>query len=179
MSEDYRITRPASSPICPTHKRNSRSYYLLSLYLREHPPNETSFRIKDLCNLFNVAYTNMYQTLRTYHRDSKEYITNIFPPTEISEDDSWIWAIEQLHQTGFYMIQPTKYHSGEWGEPDFRQFEDYTTRYLKEGLNRVKTRLQDGVTFNLKLDGINVRQALEYINRQQRMLTDYKEEDKS
>lgn len=154
-------------------KRTSRLYYLLTMYLRENPPDITPFRIRTLMDEFGTSYASMYQTVRNYFFDSKYFLGNIIIPFEIERDEkTWEWAIEELHKEGFYMIQPLAYHSGLWGEPSFRQFEDYDANYLREAFNRAMNRLQDGVTFGLTFDGLNVRKELEYIKRRQEMLED-------
>jgi len=159
-------------------KRTSRYYYLLTMYLREHPPDVTPFRLKTLMEEFDADYSNMYQTVRKYFFDSKYFLGKIIIPEEIVMDDkTWEWAIKELHKEGFYMVQPLAYHSGLWGEPSFRQFENYDEQYLREAFNRAFYRLQDGAIFALTFDGLNVRKELEYIKTRQKMLEDHSGED--
>jgi len=159
-------------------RRSSRYYYLLTLYLRENPPDQTSFRIAELARQFGISYQLMYTTARNYHFDSKFFLSKIPIPINIQgSENEWAWAIEQLHQDGFYLIQPLEYHSGWWGEPSFRQFEDYDNLYLKEAFNRALNRLQDAVDFGLTLDGLDVRKELEYIQERQRRLENFSAEN--
>lgn len=161
-----------------TRRRTSRYYYLLTLHLRENPPDQTSFRISELAAQFGISYQLMYSTTRNYHFDSKFFLSRIPIPIDIQgSEEEWDWAIEQLHNDGFYIIQPLAYHSGEWGEPSFRQFEDYDNLYLKEAFNRALNRLQDAVDFGLTLDGLDVRRELEYIQERQRRLETFPAEN--
>ena len=180
MSGPYDIIRRYPWQTVPyrrqTKRRTSRYYYLLTLYLRENPPDEVPFRIRELVDQFGASYPSMYQTARNYHFDSKFYLARIPISTDIQGSDrEWEWAIQELHRDGFYMIQPLAYHSGFWGEPSFRQFEDYDTRYIREAFNRVFYRLQDAVDFGLTLDGLDVRRELEYVQQRRRMLEDDRE----
>lgn len=159
-------------------RRTSRNYYLLTVYLRKNPPDETPFRLRTLMDKFGATYPSMYQTARAYLFDSKFFLGNIIIPDEIVMDEkTWEWAIMQLHREGFYMIQPLAYHSGLWGEPSFRQFEDYDYQYLKEAFNRALYRLQDGATFGLTFDGINIRKELAYVEQKRRMLEQKTEDE--
>src|SRR3989304_8372053 len=154
-------------------KRTGRYYYLLTMYLRRNPPDETPFRLKTLIEEFDTSYANVYQTVRSYFFDSKKFLARIIIPDAIVRDEkTWEYAIKELHKEGFYMIEPLAYHSGLWGEPSFRQFEDYDNNYLREAFNRAFYRLQDGATFGLTFDGLNVRKELEYIKKRQKMLED-------
>jgi hypothetical protein len=147
------------------------------MYLRKNPPDKTPFRIKTLMDEFETSYANMYQTIRSYFFDSKFFLGNITIPFEIHRDEkTWEWAIQQLHKDGFYMIEPITYHNGWWGEPSFRQFEDYDSNYLREGFNRCLYRLQDAATFGLTYDGLNIRKELEYIKQRREMLEDKSQE---
>lgn len=159
-------------------RRWSREYYQLTLYLRKYPPNETPFRIKDLMKLWNADYPSVYGAIRSYFFDSKLFLAKIYIPEDIVKDDkTWVWAIEQLHKDGFYMIQCRSYHSALWEEPSFRQFEDYDSKYLHEAFNRALTRLQDGAIFGLTFDGLDIRKELDYLKRRQKMLEDKTEDE--
>src|SRR5271157_4722537 len=129
-------------------KRTCRNYYLLTMFLRANPPDVTPFRIKTLMKNFGTDYSNLYQTIRRYFFDSKFFLARIIIPENVVRDEkTWVWAIKELHKEGFYMIQPLAYHSGFWGEPSFRQFENYDEKYLREAFNRALYRLQDGAIF--------------------------------
>jgi hypothetical protein len=159
-------------------KRRSRLYYLLTMHLRRNPPDTIPFRIRTLRDEFETDYLNMYQTARAYLFDSKYFLANILIPFEIERDEkTWEWAIEQLHKEGFYMTQPLAYHSGLWGEPSFRQFEAYGYDNLREAFNRAINRLQDGATFGLTYDGLNVRKELEYVKKRREMIEDKTEDE--
>jgi hypothetical protein len=128
---------------------------------------------------FDAHYPNVYQTVRKYFFDSKFFLAKIIIPDEIVRDEkTWEWAIKELYKEGFYMVQPLAYHSGLWGEPSFRQFEDYDANYLREAFNRAFYRLQDGATFGLTFDGLNIRKELDYIKGRQKMLEDQSETEK-
>jgi hypothetical protein len=159
-------------------RRTGRNYYLLTMFLRRNPPDETPFRLKTLMKEFGADYPNVYQTTRQYFFDSKYFLGKIIIPNEIERDEkTWEWAIDQLHKEGFYLPQPLAYHSGLWGEPSFRQFENYDEQYLREAFNRCLNRLQDGAIFGLTFDGLNIAKELEYVKRRQRMLEYHPEED--
>jgi len=153
-----------------TTRRCSRYYYLLTIYLRKHPPNIQSFRIRDLANDFDTEYYNVYQTIRAYSNDSKRFLSYVHIPTTVRDENSWQYAIGKLHKDGFYFVLPKSHHSGEWVEPSFRQFESYDHDVLREALNRAITRLRDGQDFGLTFDGLNIRQELDYIEKRRKML---------
>jgi len=180
LSGPYDIVRRFPWSTVPTvrqtQRRTSRFYYLLTLYLREHPPDQEYFRISELAEEFGTSYQNMYLTTRNYTNDSKFFLARIpIPQSTQGSEQEWEWAIDQLHNDGYYYVQPTAYHSGYWGEPSFRQFEDYDTMYIREAFNRVFYRLRDAEQFGLTLDGLNVREELTYVQERRRRLEDQRE----
>ena len=182
MSRSYETIRSYPWSTVPRQnrvvKRRSRYYYLLTLHLRENPPDQVQFRIRELADKFDASYQSMYQAARNYHFDSKFFLARIPIPPEIKgSEKEWEWATEQLHKDGFYFIQPLFYHRGWWGEPTFRQFEDYDTMYIREAFNRAFVRLQDAADFGLTLDGLDIRKELEYVQERRRLLRSPEEED--
>lgn len=182
MNKKYETTRSYPWSTVPSHKRvvkrKSRYYYLLTLHLRENPPEQKSFRIRELADRFGATRQAMYQTARNYHFDSKYFLARIPIPLEIKGNEKeWEWVIEQLHKTGFYFIQPLSYQSRWWGEPSFRQFEDYSTMHIREAFNRALLRLQDAEDFGLTLDGLDIRKELDYIKERKRLLMSPDEEE--
>lgn len=179
--DDFIVEREYPWSIVPPIERRivrrSRIHWLLTRYLRENPPTKQSFRIKNLAEEFGCSWMSLYQNLRTYSNDSKRFLKYIPVPIKIAEEEkSWEYAVEKLHEQGFYFVQPLEYHTGNWGEPTFAAFEEYDTRYLKEAFNRVFYRIRDAKDFNLKLDGIDVRKELKYVQKRLDMLTDKTEE---
>jgi hypothetical protein len=158
------IRRAPWSRVPPLFRRitvNSRVYYLLSMWLRSHPPHTTPFTVKQLANEFAVNTMYMFQTLNKYRHHSKLFLKYIPIPSTIRKStDEWNHAIRRLHDDGFFMISPEKYHSKYWVEPTFRQFEDYNARYFGEGIHRVQYRLEDAVTFSMAIDGIDIKKEL-------------------
>jgi hypothetical protein len=160
-------------------RRTGRCYYLLTMYLRRHPPDEESFRIKTLMQEFETEYQNTYQTIRQYSNDSKRFLKYVPIPTIIEQEEkTWEYAIKQLHEYGYYFVLPKSHHSGEWVEPSFRQFETYDLDNFREALNRAINRLQDGEDFGLTFDGLNIRKELAYTRQRREMLEDKLEEAK-
>ena len=176
------VTRSYPWNTVPSEKqtkiRRSRFYYLLTIYLRENPPDTVSFRIKILAEEFGASYMSMYQTARNYHFDSKYFLARIPIPSDIQgSEHEWEWAINQLHSVGFYFIQPLYFKRGWWGEPTFRQFEDYDTLYIREAFNRVLLRLQNAKDFGLTFDGLDIRKELDYAEERRRMLRSSNDDD--
>ncbi len=149
----------------------TRSYYLLSTWLRNNPPNEEAFRIKQLAEDFDLGEMTMRQTLNRYRAHSKLFLKYIPIPNRFKNPaEEWNWAIQRLHHDGFFMINPREYLSKFWVEPSFRQFEDYNTRYFGEAVHRAQYRLEDAVTFSMAIDGIDIRRELEVTLRKRAML---------
>lgn len=151
--------------------RRGRNYYLLTIYLREYPPNEERFKISDLAEMYDSSYAAIYMAASQYRMDSLAFMKYVPLPSEIKEPPkAWKWAIDNLHNDGFYLINPSKYHNGWWEEPSFRQFEDYTARYAEEGYQRIVNRMIVARDFGLKIDKIDIRGELGYAGTRKLML---------
>lgn len=155
--------------------RPSPTYYHATQWLRKHPPNEEQFTIRHLAADIGFGIGSVRIALRKYRNDSKVFLKYIPIPSRIKgAEEEWNWAINELHKRqGCFMVQPDQYHSSNWGEPTFRQFEDYNVRYFGEGLHRIQYRLQDAIDYNLTIDGINIRKELSENLKKQAMLSDY------
>jgi len=152
----------------------SRSYYLLSIWLRRNPPNEQAFTIRQLAEEFDLGEMAVRQTLNKYRTHSKLFLKYIPIPDRLKNpEEEWNWAIERLHRQGFFMISPQEYLSKYWVEPSFRQFEDYNARYFGEAVHRAQYRLTDAVDFSLMIDGIDIRRELEATLKKRAMLESF------
>lgn len=165
MSHEYSIVREAPWPHVPRSlqkiHRTNRFYYLLTIWLRNNPPNEKTYTLRQLSEEFDVSVGYIRFIVCDYRLDGKIFLKYIPKPKGIDgAEQEWKWAIDQLHKQGFFLVNPVQYLSPSWGEPTLRQFEDYTTRYYREAVHRAVYRLRDAIDYSLQIDGIDIRKEL-------------------
>jgi hypothetical protein len=144
------------------------------MWLRKTPPNEEAFTIKQLAEEFDMGVMAVRQAMGKYRTHSKLFLKYIPIPDRFKTPaEEWDWALDRLHRQGFFMISPRGYLSKWWGEPTFRQFEDYNARYFGEAVHRAQYRLTDAMDFSMMIDGIDIRKELEATLKKRAMLESF------
>lgn len=159
----YEIVRRNPWSTVPSNLREIRRqntiYYLLSVWLRNHPPSEEQFTLRQLSGEFSASIGYVRLIVNEYRLDSKMFLRFI-PKRGDTSQVQWDYSMSQLRREGFYLINPIQYLSESWGEPTFRQYEDYTNRYFGEAVQRAINRLDDALDFSMAIDGIDIRKEL-------------------
>jgi hypothetical protein len=140
-------------------RRQNTYYYLLSIWLRNHPPTKKHFTLNQLSEEFSVSVGYIRSIVNDYRLDGKMFL-RFLPKPSGTPQAQWNYAIGQLHRDGFYFVNPIQYLTSSWGEPSFRQYEDYINRYFGEAVQRAINRLDDALEFSMAIDGIDIRKEL-------------------
>lgn len=154
-------------------ERGTRGYYLLSTRLREHPPSEEPFTLRQLCEQFDLPIWTIREAVYEYRNDSLLQLKYTTTPAKLTEEQSFNWALDLLHEDGFYLVTPLTPLNRLWGEPTFRQMEDNNLRLLIEGMHRIRHRLGDALDFRFEVDGLDLHNEFESIVRKQLALEDF------
>lgn len=166
----------------PARERRGLPYRQLALYLRNYPPNESSFTLNHLSEELDFDIVIIRNTVNKYRADSLTdmYLCEI-PTSIVDEEESYNYALEQLHTTGLFLINPKSKFSGEWIEPTFRQFEDYNNEMLDVGFSWVKHRLEIAIQHRLEIPGIpDIRKFLmETLGRKRLLMAGTEDEEYS
>lgn len=160
------VTRRSTSGIV---KRRSPLYLSICGYLQEHPPTKEAFTIEELAENIGKPEIYVYQMLKKYDNDSILFMTDLFLSNG-ADERAWNVAIEELHNNGFYRIQPITPYNKVWKEPSYSNDEEYMLHNAVMHVKNFAKRVEYGRIFGHQLGQLNKGRAIEQMGYIQKSL---------
>lgn len=169
MTDNCIVRRKVTKSI----KRRGKVYYGITQFLRENPPTEKTFTIKQIAKEIGTSKQTVYLTLRNcYNRDNSNVLCNIMLENG-ADEEAYDTAMDYLHEQGFYYVRPINRSSGLWKEPSYYEEETYLIKRTVEHLKCLAENIEEARALGYELGTINSGRELEHIRHTQKMLESF------